>query len=137
MYRLMADDNGNCILVDFPDSRRTKLCDVAKHVLVVFPANDERAVQVRLNVKLELKWTSDMLMDAGQYHCQNSLPAIADHFKTKSKHKIAKAMSWDANKMPLFMSCQKESCFDTRAGYNAGKPWREPKDCDPLGEERK
>ncbi|KAF1918305.1 hypothetical protein BDU57DRAFT_447250, partial [Ampelomyces quisqualis] len=135
MYRLMADDPSNCYYVDILNSRRTKLCNVAKHVLIVFPANDARPVQVRFNVKLELKGSSNNKMKGEHYNCQNGLPAIADYFKTKSKQEIAKVMSWDASKIPLFMSCQKESCFDTRYGYDFGKGWREPKDCDPLGSE--
>lgn len=129
----MADDPANCVDIDFPMSRCTRLCNVAKHVLIVFPANDDRPFEVRFNVKTDLLYPNVKGNPSGDYNCQSSLPAIADHFKTSVKPQLAKVMGWDANKIPLMMSCQKEDCFDTRDGYWLGKPWKEPKSCDLLG----
>lgn len=130
----MSNDSNNCYYTDFQFSRRTYMCNVARHVLVVYPANKDRMAEVRFNVKLELKFDhGPVTRPVGDYNCPSSQPAIADYFKTHSKLEIAKVMGWDSNKMPLLMSCQNESCSDTRNGYNWGKPWKELKSCDQLG----
>jgi len=124
----MVEQEHNCYYVDFKDSRKTRLCNVPRHVLVIIPSNGEdRNVEVRLNVLVEFNGKTLH----GEWYCDKSLPTITQYFKQETLPKISKIMGWSTNKIWIYTSCQEDNCFDTRERYYIGKPWVEPKGCKP------
>jgi hypothetical protein len=105
------------------------MCNVAKHLLIVYPSNREN-VQGRLNIKLEFNGKTN----EGEFNCDRALMPIADHFKDGLRHKVAQIINWNWGKTLLYNTCQRESCFDKKDGYSPGKPWKENKGSDkPSG----
>jgi hypothetical protein len=122
----MSEDSNNCYQVDFPNSRKTTMCNVATHLLIVFPSNRAN-VQGRLNIQLE--WNGKT--HEGKFNCDTALPVIADHFKKAEgfRPRMAYMMNWNWAKTLLYNTCQRDTCFDTYSRYAVAKPWEEPEHC--------
>lgn len=130
-YRLIAEDPLNCYEVNFPNSRRTTMCNVASHMLVVFPVTSKNErVMARVNIVVGFNGASV----EGDFKCEMSLGPINDFFHSTALPNIGRVMGWDTRDTRLFMSCQKESCFDVDKDiYIEKKSWKEPKQYDLLG----
>ncbi|KAL5119803.1 hypothetical protein ACEQ8H_002164 [Pleosporales sp. CAS-2024a] len=125
IFRLFTDDAHNCYDVDFTNSRRSTLCNVPTHILMVWPARGTSPVQARLNFKM----TFNGKTTSTRYHCINTLPRISQHFHDNVKSNMASVMGWHVDKIDYYNSCQPKACFDTSYGYDNYQHWVEPKGC--------
>jgi hypothetical protein len=122
--------------VDFKNSRKTRICNVPRHVLIVVPSNGgDKNVEVRLNVLLDFNGNTVNK----QYDCESNLPYISRYFHAVTKGKINEVLGFKSENIHLFNSCQVEKCFhaDTKGLYEFGHPWKEPPDCVPPTQESK
>lgn len=127
----MADQPDNCYEVNFPNSRRTTLCNVPMHMFVMIPAvnGDFPLSVVRVNMKLKFNGMST----EGDFPCQKSLTPIAELWRDKAAANFNKVLQIHNPDYNLYVSCQKESCFDVREDTHFGNPHKEA-DCDPFGD---
>jgi hypothetical protein len=107
MYQLMTQLESNCHYVDFKGSRRTKLCSVAREVLLAFPydAKDDEPETIFI-----ASVTSSVDVP-GPFVCDSELKhTISDYFDYWLKPEFAKATGRDEKEIGSRPSCSVDLC---------------------------
>jgi hypothetical protein len=91
MFRLMTEVDSNCRWVDFKNSRKTKLCAVARHALVAFPMRSIDSNPATIFSAIVHGPTNGI--DNIKFSCgPNIRRSVYDDFHNIVKHKFAKSM---------------------------------------------
>jgi hypothetical protein len=123
IYKMMTDDPANCYDVDFPGSRKTKMCNIGKQLIVAFPTNGGD-VQARLDVSIQFNGDTK----EGSWNPDNMEGPIKDYFDNEVKDVLGNAMQWPKEKIVLRTSSQPEGCFNTK-GWWFNEAWHENEAC--------
>jgi hypothetical protein len=121
MYRLMTEDANSCYWVDFPNSRKTKLCNVAEQVMIAWPVNGGN-LQGFINVHVQF-----MGETRGSFSAANMVDSITKLFKESASNGFAQAQGWPADKLEVKLTAQDAKCFRVDGtDYLRDAPWKEP-----------
>jgi hypothetical protein len=120
---MMTDDPANCYDVDFPGSRKTKMCNIGKQLIIAFPTNGGD-VQARLDVSIQFNGETK----EGSWNPNNIEGPIKNYFDEEVKDALENAMQWPKEKIVLRTSSQPEGCFNTKSWW-FGEAWHENEAC--------
>lgn len=107
MVSVMTEQDENCRWVDFKNSRRTRICNIAHRALVAVPMKDGKSDPYTVFIatfKPDDKFEEDGL------HCNEPLrKRVYDFFHTSAKHKFMKATSnFPKGYMDAHVKCQED-----------------------------
>lgn len=91
----------NCYGVDFPGSRRTTMCNIAKQLLIAYPVNGGSVQSV---AKFDLKFSGKT--EEGGFHCPRTVEAVHEHLQN-SPHmsELSKMTNWPIDKIIPQVAC--------------------------------
>jgi hypothetical protein len=120
IYRLMTEQESNCYYIDFPNSRKTKMCNVGAEVMIAFPTNGGPIIGIiHVTVTFNGKTKEGTFNNNGNMTC-----AIAGHFQKHTEPELSKVLGWPEEKMYVYVTGQKTpECMGVHKDYKYGDTW--------------
>ena len=108
IYQLMTQQDANCYFVEFENSRRTKMCNVAQQVLVAFAIDSSDDEPDSLFIATV---TSTASQTEGNFICNDPLKdSISSHFKNTVRAKFASSTGRKEEEVGARVHCVEDKC---------------------------
>jgi hypothetical protein len=114
VYKAITENEANCYVVSYDNSRRYRFCNVPHNVLVAFPTTGPVT-----HAWLSVKVTFNGKITAGEFQCSGSKSSVINFWEAAARPDVAKILGLPENEWGTRTSCEDdEGCFDVNTWRN-------------------